>query len=46
MEIRKIVLGKAELLMGDAIETGRRVSVALGHQDSLKLHCLPFRSPT
>ena len=39
--------------MGDATETGRvegetgrRVSVALGHQDSLKLHCLPLRSPT
>ena len=32
--------------MGDATETGRRVSVALGHLDDLKLHCLTFRSAT
>ena len=42
--------------MSDAIETGSRiekrgktggrVSVAEGRLDGLKLHCLPFRSPT
>ena len=36
----------AELLMGDATEMGRGASVALDRLDGLKLHCLPFRSPT